>query len=53
MLKWIGRYRVQKEDNHVMWLDVYEDINTKVQYFGVGDSLSPRYNTDGSLFINK
>lgn len=50
MLKWINRYRVVKEGNHVTWLDVYEDVETGVQYFGLGDSLSPRYNIDGTLY---
>ena len=50
MLKWINRYRVNKENGHVAWVDLYEDVETGVQYFGVGDSLSPRFNSDGTLY---
>ena len=50
MLKWINRYRVNKENGHVAWVDLYEDIETGVQYFGLGDSLSPRYNIDGTFY---
>ena len=50
MLKWINRYRVNKENNHVAWVDLYQDIETGVQYFGLGDSLSVRLNENGTPY---
>ena len=52
MLKWINRYRVDKENGHVTWIDIYQDVETGVQYFGCGDSLSPRYQSNGKLYTN-
>lgn len=53
MLKWINRYRVDKENGHVTWVDIYKDIQTNVQYLSIGDSLVPRYNIDGSFYTEK
>lgn len=50
MLKWINRCRVNKENNHVAWVDLYQDIETGVQYFGLGDSLSVRMDENGTPY---
>lgn len=53
MFKLISRNKVQKEDNHVAWVDLYFDTETNVEYVAIGDKLCPRYNADGSLVIYK
>lgn len=43
MLKWIKRFKVNKEEGHVVWVDLYQDMDTGIQYFGMGNTLSPRF----------
>lgn len=52
MLKWLNRYRINKEGSHVVYVDLYEDTVTGVQYISMGDTLCPRYNADGTLYKN-
>lgn len=53
MLKWIKRCQIQKEEGHVTYLDLYVDTETGVQYFGMANNLTPRYDSNGNLFISK
>ena len=52
MLKWLDRFRVEKESGHVVWIDIYVDTETQVEYYGYGDSLTPRYKADGTLYTH-
>lgn len=44
-------------DNSNGYFVIYEDTNTGVQYVfiknGYGGGLSPRYNSDGMIYVNK
>ena len=51
MIKWLERIKVEKESGHVTYFDVYVDTETGVQYIGHGDSLTPRYNSDGTVKV--
>lgn len=54
MLKWLRRFKVEKEQGHVVWVDLYEDVETRIQYFGLGNNIVPRYTIDHpGLYIGK
>lgn len=47
MLVWINRFKVEKGDGHITWIDLYQDKETNVQYFGTQNGLTVRYNEKG------
>ena len=53
MLVHVERVKVEKDDGHIMWLDVYYDMETLVEYFGVDKTLTMRVNADGTPKIYK
>ena len=50
MLQWLKRICVEKESGHVVWVDIYIDTETNVEYCGLGNSLTPRYRANGTLY---
>lgn len=50
-LKWIRRFSVQKEEGHIAYFDLYEDIYTHAQYFGTRDNLIPRAGIIGDRVV--
>lgn len=52
MIKHVERIKVEKEEGHVTYMDIYQDTLTGVQYIGHGDALCPRYNADGTLVVS-
>ena len=47
----VERIRVEKEDKHVAYFDIFQDAVTGVQYIGYGSYLVPRYNPDGTMVV--
>lgn len=50
MLVWINRYKVDKGEGHVTYVDLYQDNETQVQYYGLKDSLILRVDCAGNPF---
>ena len=54
MLVWIKRFRVDKEHNHITFVDLFYDSETKVEYYGYGDKcLIPRLDAEGKPVLYK
>lgn len=51
MIVWIKRKKVNKGDGHVIYIDLYQDFETGVQYFGTKDGLTVRLNSNGSPYV--
>lgn len=51
MIVWIKRFKVDKGEGHVTYIDLYQDTETNVQYYGTKDGLIPRYNNNGLPYI--
>ena len=52
-MKYLYEEYVQKNDKHGWWTTFFIDEDTGVEYVKIGDSICPRYNADGSLFVQK
>lgn len=42
MLIFKGRYKVEKDEGHLIWYDILEDDETGVEYFHINGNLTPR-----------
>ena len=52
-MKYLYEEYVQKNDKHGWWTTFFIDEDTEVEYVKIGDAICPRYNADGSLFVQK
>lgn len=52
MIVWIKRFKVEKGDGHVTYIDLYQDNETGVQYYGTKDGLVPRYDSNGKIYVS-
>lgn len=50
MLVWVNRCKVDKSEGHVTYIDLYQDEETQVQYYGLKDSLVLRVDNTGNPF---
>ena len=52
MLAWVKRFRVEKEQNHVTYVDLFYDTETNVEYFGYDKCLVPRLDSNGKPILH-
>lgn len=50
MLVWVNRCKIDKSEGHVTYIDLYQDDETQVQYYGLKDSLVLRVDNTGNPF---
>ena len=54
-MKYLYEEYIQKDEKAKFgwWATFFVDEETNIEYVKIGDSICPRYNADGSLFVKK